>query len=314
MRPSPMRLRPGFTLIELLVVITIIGILTALLLPAVQSAREAARRVQCQNNLKQLALAASNYQSAMTCYPSCLYLHPTAVKNGLPWNNAGWLTLMLGQLDQQPLYNAVNTFVMWGTTPVPGGWDPRYYGNQNETVRTTVLNVLTCPSDTSPPLSTLHADEVEGLLAVGTSYVGSLGSNCLVSGANFPCVNPVLGDGTGANGIFWREGSMVTPGSVTDGLSNTFMAGEQIMAASQWNTWVHGNQSLASTALPLNYSPDPPTTLWTSTYSFRSEHPSGANFAFCDGTIRFVKATIDFRVYQALSTRNLGEVIPADAY
>ena len=165
----PMRSCRGFTLIELMVVIVMIGILIALLLPAVQAAREAARNTQCRNNLKQLALAASNYQGAMGCFPSCLYVLPSASMNGRAWNNAGWLTLMLSQLEQQPLYNAWNSSVMWGTTFVGPGWDPQYYGNQNETVRNTVVNVFACPSDPSPRVSTLHADEIQDLSAAGTS-------------------------------------------------------------------------------------------------------------------------------------------------
>jgi len=303
-----MRKRAGLTLIEVLVVVGVIGLLAALILPAVQSAREAARRAQCVNNLKQLVLAAQGYHGSMGSFPSCLYLHPAYSKAGRAWNNAGWLALMLPQLDQQPLYSAINFEIMWGSTPVTGpwgtAWSPRLYGEQNATVRAAVVDTFVCPSDPSPRVDALNADEVMGREAAGTSYVGNVGSNCLDRAVNgFPCADPMLGDLTGGNGVYWRHGSRVSAAEVTDGLSNTFMAGEQVMAASQWNAWVHANQSLASTALPLNYAPPQGMTNWVWTYSFRSRHPGGANFGLCDGSVRFVKDSVAFGVYQALNTR-----------
>jgi prepilin-type N-terminal cleavage/methylation domain-containing protein/prepilin-type processing-associated H-X9-DG protein len=313
-----MRVRRGFTLIELLVVVAIIGILVGLLLPAVQAAREAARLSQCRNNLKQLALAALNYQDAQGTFPTCLYLPQPYTIRGIPWNNSGWLVLMLPQLEQQALHDAVNFSVMWGSTPIlpvmPPGWNGRYYGEQNATVRNTAVNVFACPSDPSPIRTDQHADEIRDLSAVGTSYLGNVGSNCLDPASAFPCQAPALGDVTGGNGIYWRQGSRVRAAQVIDGLSNTLMIGEQVMAVTQWNAWVHANQSLGSTALPLNYSHQPPSVLWTWTYSFRSCHPGGGNFALCDGSVRFVKDSIAFPVYQALSTRNGGEMISADSF
>lgn len=116
-----MQRRKGFTLIELLVVIAIIAVLISLLLPAVQSAREAARRAQCVNNLKQLALAAHNYHDASGKFPASLYLHPVFGPPGLAWNNSSWLVLMLPQMEQSPVSNAVNFSIMWGDQ-LGGGW------------------------------------------------------------------------------------------------------------------------------------------------------------------------------------------------
>lgn len=316
-----MRSRPGLTLIELLVVISVIGLLIALLLPAVQAAREAARRAQCINNLKQLTLAAQNYHEALGSYPCGQYLHPysVAARNGLRENNSSWLVAMLSQLEQSPLYNAVNFSYMWGTRP-QGAWNS--YGEQNATVRTTVLNLLVCPSDPSPRTDGNNADEIGNELAAGTSYLGNIGSNCL-GGREFPCALPELGDvpndPRGGNGVIWRKGS-ATISQITDGLSSTFLAGEQIMAISDWNAWVHANESLGSTAMPLNYRPPYPNQgtyqqiYWFWTYSFRSQHPGGANFALCDGSVRFVKDTIGFTVYQALSTRSGSETISQNDY
>ncbi len=333
----------GFTLIELLVVIAIIAVLIALLLPAVQSAREAARRAQCVNNLKQLALASHNYHDVVGKFPTNMYLHPTfGPASGTAWNNASWLVLLLPQVEQQTLFNAVNFSKMFGTN-ISGGWkwNALYAGNDNMTVRMTVLNTLICPSDDSPNIDNTNADDLIGLEAAGTSYVGNMGDNCLACGSgindrfgqviicstlNLPCRFPQLGharmtaeqldNGSPAgSGVYWAWGSNVGISNITDGTSNTIMAGEQIRKITRWNAWVHANQSIGSTAVPLNYKLRPANVEnWTHQYTFRSNHPGGANFAMCDGSVKFVKNTINFNIYQALSTRSQGEIISADAY
>lgn len=314
--------RHGFTLIELLVVIAIIGVLIALLLPAVQSAREAARRAQCTNNLKQLALAAHNYHDTMGTFPTALYKHPAYVTDSQAWNNASFLVLMLPQLEQQALSSAVNFNIMWGSN-VLFGWGTQYYGEQNSTVRTTIVNALLCPSDDSEPIDETNADEIWNGRAAGSSYVGNMGDNCLAcapaanvvdfcAAVGYRCRGPQLADG-GGSGIFWRYGPRVGVTHIKDGTSNTFLLGEQIMARTRWNSWVHANQTIGSTAMPLNYEINPKSVdNWTHQYTFRSLHPGGANFAMADGSVRFIKSTINFPVYQAVSTRAGGEVISAD--
>ncbi len=342
-RPS---VRKGFTLIELLVVIAIIGVLIALLLPAVQSAREAARRAQCTNNLKQLALAAHNYHDAVNSFPTGMYLHPVFGPPELAWNNSSWLVLLLPQYEQQNLYDAVNFSIMWGENL--GGswrWNPIYMGQQNATVRETVIDALVCPSDDSEDRDNTNADEIWNDLAAGTSYVGNMGDNCLACAGGLgdsrngqvilcpstglPCRLPQLGHNrlsseqlqngtTAGSGIYWAWGSNVSIARIKDGTSNTFMAGEQIRRVTRWNSWVQANQSVGSTAVPLNYrfvdsnGNYPIVNNWTWQISFRSEHPGGANFAFCDGSVQFIKESIDFSVYQALSTRKGGEIVSAD--
>ena len=343
--------RRGFTLIELLVVIAIIGVLIALLLPAVQAAREAARRAQCTNNMKQLALACHNYVDQMGSFPANLYLHPNYSTATYNWNNASWLVMILPQMEQNALYNAVNFSIMWGPNKL-GQWSPLHLGQQNSTVRQSVVNNLLCPSDSSQPIDTYNADEIGSNLAAGTSYVGNVGDNCLqcnspgsqpmvifCSQQGYRCRGAQLGDpstktfppsfGTGS-GIFWRECSGVSLASITDGTSNTFLAGEQIMRVTNWNAWVEANQSVGSTAVPLNYlAPGVAITgqqsvkiangasdrgTWYHWYSFRSQHPGGGNFAMCDGSVRFIKSTINMNAYQALSTRDVGEVVSSNAY
>ncbi|MFO0908869.1 MAG: DUF1559 domain-containing protein [Isosphaeraceae bacterium] len=343
--------RRGFTLIELLVVIAIIATLIALLLPAVQSAREAARRAQCVNNLKQLGLAAHNYANVSGTFPANLYLHPNYSTASYNWNNSSWIVMMLPFMEQQPLYNAVNFSIMWGPNRL-GNWGAQFVGQQNQTVRETIVNSLLCPSDFSNPIDTTNADEIGSNRAAGTSYVGNVGDNCLA--CNTPSSQPVqmfcasqgyncrgaqLGDpsattfppspGTGT-GIFWRQCNGVRLQEIIDGTSNTFMAGEQIMCVTNWNAWVEANQSVGSTAIPLNYlapgrairqngsvvvaTGASDTGNWPAWYSFRSLHPGGGNFLFCDGSVKFIKTTISFPIYQAISTRNQGEVVSADSY
>jgi prepilin-type N-terminal cleavage/methylation domain-containing protein/prepilin-type processing-associated H-X9-DG protein len=334
----------GFTLIELLVVISIIAVLIALLLPAVQSAREAARRAQCINNLKQLGLAAHNYHDIGGRFPTTMYLHPVfGPKSGIAWNNSSFLVQMLPQLEQGPLYNAVNFSMMMGTF-VGGGWrwNAMYgAGDPNMTVRITVLNAFICPSDDSPNIDKDNPDDLSGLDAAGTSYVGNMGDNCLACGGglndrlgqvilcndlNLPCRFPQLGharmtdeqtdNGSPAgSGIFWAWGANVGLNMVSDGTSNTLMIGEQIRKVTQWNAWVGANASIGSTAVPLNYKlPVPNVGDWTHQYSFRSNHPGGANFAMADGSVKYLKSTVNFNVYQALSTRAQGEILSSDAY
>ncbi|RUL88307.1 DUF1559 domain-containing protein [Tautonia sociabilis] len=341
--------RLGFTLIELLVVIAIIGVLIALLLPAVQSAREAARRAQCTNNLKQLALACHNYHDVVGKFPTGMYLHPVfGPATGLAWNNSSWLVLLTPQMEQQSLYNAVNFSIMWGTN-LGGGWrwNPQYMGHQNATVRETVINSLICPSDDSDPIDTTNADEIWDSPAAGTSYVGNMGDNCLACSGSLGdprngqlilcsdtgryCRLPQLGHNrlsneqhdngtTAGSGIFWAWGSNVGIDSIRDGTSNTFLAGEQIRRVTRWNSWCHANQSVGSTAVPLNFKrvasngTYPDVGNWTKQITFRSLHPGGANFAMADGSVKFIKETINFNIYQALSTRKQGEIISADAY
>ena len=160
------RSRPsGFTLIELLVVISIIGVLIALLLPAVQRAREAARRIQCVNNLKQMGLALHSYQDAYGCLPSGYTYGP-----GFKWGGFGWATMILPGVEQKSLLNAAN-------------FDQPLWSDANTTVATTAINFYLCPSDETSQGHFLVRDPYQYAMA---SYVGSFGPGDLDDHARGP--------------------------------------------------------------------------------------------------------------------------------
>jgi prepilin-type N-terminal cleavage/methylation domain-containing protein/prepilin-type processing-associated H-X9-DG protein len=351
----------GFTLIELLVVIAIIGILIALLLPAVQAAREAARRAQCTNNLKQVALAAYNYESANGCFPIGTPVKVAAYSFG--WIQAGdydyghsIFVAMLPQFEQTALYNAVNFSV---NIELP----------ENMTVQRSQVNALLCASDSAASqidTPTLWA-AYPGLQVAHTSYNGCTGtwSHWAWNPSSKPPLATLVAQD---NGIFFVN-SRTRIADVTDGTSNTILLGERMLfdryrpdtnwwfsgwvGASLFDTMTAMNpQRLTATAtLPVPKPGDWPgvedNPLWNSA---SSRHPGGANFAMADGSVRFLKETIQswpldafgnptgvddgggtmhrfdgttlyslkpgttFGVYQALSTRNGGEVISSDSY
>lgn len=341
--------RTGFTLIELLVVITIIAILIALLLPAVQTAREAARRARCVNNLKQLTLGCLNYVDAHAAFPLGSYMMPPPGAASGPRSGShehGPWVRILPFIEQAPLYAAFNT-------------DVHYTDPPNHSVISTGLSILWCPSD--PPVQPAIYP-MPHIPMRYTSYMGNAGT-WSTPGRYQDESSPVFDQALAqANGIFHFY-SDTTPASVTDGASNTILASETAYGRlkpndqREFHWWASGNysDSMFTTLFPLN-----PFTRFTdgSLYpgsdlgvddryasASSSYHPGGACFAFCDGSVRFLKDTIDTwafdpatgwplgltvtpdpytgniyamtrprGVYQALSTRSGGEVIGADSF
>jgi prepilin-type N-terminal cleavage/methylation domain-containing protein/prepilin-type processing-associated H-X9-DG protein len=369
--------RRGFTLIELLVVIAIIAVLIALLLPAVQSAREAARRIQCVNNLKQIGLASMNYESSNSCLP----INRLA---GQSWGSAGYsgslkahvdgfggLARILGYSEQQPLFNAINF------TFCPYTWD-------NSTVVQTGVTNFWCPSDGK--IINLGYYEVapgwddSNMTLRYTSYAGMIGTYCIqgTGGCDQRAAPPATL--SLQNGAMIDTGMATTLGgcgsigprtiaAITDGTSNSIMWAERCQSKLNditgefeckgwWTDGEYGDTSISSFYPPnvvnlpgyatgTNYkNPDgcdghsEGGTSYAA-ISAQSLHPGGVNAVFCDGSVHFIKNTINSwnynppnmtrssanaaapcfpfsasgnGVWQALSTIAGGEVISADQF
>jgi len=303
--------RVGFTLIELLVVIAIIAILIGLLLPAVQKVREAANRMKCTNNLKQLGLGVHNYHDVTGRIPY----------DGDPIRNAGccynpgytmwsWLARMLPYIEQDNLYRTGGL-----------GNSPEILQNaSNPVVQAlvrTVVKTYRCPSDNSPETRTNTANWPGGTVMGSTSYKGVAGGNwCWGSFTNTGPSGDCNGLDNG-DGMFFRSGyrKQITLTGVLDGLSNTLMIGEDISTMNIHNAWAYSNTATGTCSIPLNnamISGQPGFNNagdWPNVYSFRSRHPGGANFALGDGSVRYVRDSISRVNYIAAATASGGEVI-----
>jgi prepilin-type N-terminal cleavage/methylation domain-containing protein/prepilin-type processing-associated H-X9-DG protein len=334
----------GFTLIELLVVIAIIAVLIALLLPAVQAAREAARRSQCTNNLKQIGLAIANYESAVGCIVSGYISSavplaqfgvpgynpdPATFDNGPGW---GWLAMLLPYAEQSPLYSAINVSL------------PTWVAD-NATAVGTQINIYLCPSANNPGPTCAMVDANRNPLPVANTqfaranYQYNQGWNDSSMPATVNVNDPV----TGCNGPIYRN-SHVTYAALTDGLSNTVVAGEKTpyLADATWVGIIPGyrhfaynafaslgtggqgvNYDYASAILAAHSGPSlyenpvvihPPDSPLGHTDEMYALHPGGANILLGDGSVRFVKQSINLLTWSSLSSRNAGEVISADSY
>jgi len=307
-------LRSAFTLIELLVVIAIIGILIALLLPAVQAAREAARQMQCRNHLKQIGLALHSYHEAHSTLPYATYYN----HSGLPFVGGTWATMILPFIEQQPLYERFDLSVALNHP-------------NNAAVIKVVVSTYICPSDpdSADPVMTGRAISHPGVnpdAALGMWYPVCMGptstDTCVFcpqpktspsdadsyccQGWNYGTQNPP----NNSVGMFGRYPKGFRFEQVSDGLSSTIMAGETLPGQCVYNSAYAPNFPLAGTTIPLNTFADRLAYgEHVRACGYKSLHPGGAHFVLGDGSVRFFSQTIDYRLYNQLGTRAGGEVV-----
>ena len=313
----------GFTLIELLVVIAIIAVLIALLLPAVQQAREAARRTQCKNNLKQYGLGLHNYHDTYKMFP-------IAGQNWAVPSGIGWQPRILPFVDQAPLFNAMNFSPT--AADIAAGRNNAYQSllPNGKQVQQTILPFSRCPSDNSNKLD----DPSQA------SYCGSLGSqrtpscdgNCntwLVQGVNYDNIGVADHGNTLSasqlSGMFGRLGGSINMSKVSDGTSNTIFVGEILSDCTDHNghfwDYNQGANAHASTSAPLNNMNTCPNSKritnpactaqcnWNYSWGFRSQHVGGAQFLLVDGSVRFISENIDYNTYQRIGGRADGNTV-----
>jgi len=331
----------GFTLIELLVVIAIIGVLIALLLPAVQQAREAARRSSCTNNMKQLGLAIHNYLDVHKSLVWGMTAGPlTGAWAGYYGTQEGLFPHLTPYLERADVSDAMN-------------WQLNIYYKENFTINGKVVSCLMCPSDArnEPQLLVDQGWDPGSWTMAYTSYVGSAGTNMEPAWPAPPFGGFTTGQYTGQpryaflDGVFYAR-SKTRIRDVTDGLSHTFAFGEHAHTLLSdadrpyWNWWTSGNygDTLFSTRYCQNPQRksaaanqlDPIQNVLGIIFAASSMHPGGVNYTMMDGSVRFISDSIDSwelnsteiatqyntgvmpkapRIYQALSTRANGDSI-----
>jgi prepilin-type N-terminal cleavage/methylation domain-containing protein/prepilin-type processing-associated H-X9-DG protein len=360
--------RYGFTLIEVLAVIAVIGLLIALLLPAVQSAREAARRIQCVNNLRQIALAAHNYHDGNGVFP-------TGDLGG--WSGWSAHARLLPFLEQSPLFNSLN-FAFGNRVPYGSPWGDPARTEVNTSVTLTRLTGFLCPSSIAPT-GNLAFPPTDGPRP-GNCYFASMGPS-LHFGGDLRNARP--------SGMFMNNGPPLGSRDVTDGTANTILFGEWLVGdcdpnrlsrqdviamgdlgpngeVNNWDaatmnmplgdangafrmwlntippaakasvgdaalnkswlgeSWAAGicGLGMGNTLLPPN-SPYPNAQILgrgaedfdtPGVYGLSSNHPGGANIAFVDGSVRWLKTGTDITVVWAIGSRNQAEIVAADSY
>ncbi|UUO08644.1 DUF1559 domain-containing protein [Blastopirellula sp. J2-11] len=300
--------RFGFTLVELLVVIAIIGVLIALLLPAVQQAREAARRMQCSNGLKQQGLALHTYHDTFGSFPP----------GELTLSRISWQALILPMLEQSALHDKLSdegAFTARNTTDFPL-WhnNPAIISDGTTPLAKTVISAYVCPSDPSGDLN-------ERLKSTDTTYPGTYAKSNYVGAYTAALYNSAGAKTDDVKATFY-ENSNVKFRDIIDGTSNTLIVVERAAAApydgSMWIGWhkltgpvtdsheymirVRINRKSNDTDYAIN---------GILRQAASSLHPGGAQFLFGDGSAHFLSETIDVQTYSALGTLNGGEVVGA---
>lgn len=296
----------AFTLVELLVSIAIIGVLAGLLLPAVQQAREATRRMQCQNNLKQIGLAFQNYHSSLRRFPPGYISNVNSLGNeiGSGW---GWGSLLLPQLEQPAIYNQIN-------------FNLGIEHSANINARLHKMPTFLCPSDSTP-----DRWQVENRNPSTGAFVSNI---CEVAPSNYVGMFGTFEPGVDGDGMLFRNQSIGFQ-SVLDGSSSTLLVGERgfRLGPATWTGAVtnavivpDGSDGVgtgppeSASSLILSHSGDGfgPGDRRSHVNQFFSEHTGGVQFLFVDGHVSFLSSSIDYKVYQGLTTRAGGETISGD--
>jgi len=319
------RLQRGFTLIELLVVIAIIAILIALLLPAVQQAREAARRTQCKNNLKQLALAQHNYHDVYQIFAAGTEdappNHPTPnrVWQGGRHRKGSHLVMLLPYIEQANIFNAINfsedVVAQLNSAQINFAWRKD-------------LPTLRCPSDDFQS----GTGQTNYAASVGAQSMPARSGGCTLYPGNVfgtgPAGHSSSKHGGNISGIISRYNWAAKIRDITDGTSNTILMGEirPFCGDHHIGGWANPNALWTATTAPINFNTCPgeqgnPANpgsapmdcnnrgIWMTSQGFKSRHVGGAQFALADGSVRFLSENIDYMTYQRLGDRRDGEVI-----
>ena len=338
--------RSGFTLVELLVVIAIIGILIGMLLPAVQQVREAARRSQCQNQLRQMALAMHNYESALQRFPAGVLPKTvnddgsvTSANDQLGQNGYCWSALILPQLEQQAVYDqlsAASNGLKAPTSVLQSGGDTTIVSRQ-------VLPIFVCPSCPMDPLNPLRASMLDdGENDAKSNYVGVYGNFGIDDKSDLANIDNLseISSSIGAANTPERQVVAEYPGilffnsrtemsDIVDGTSNTFLIGErsgEIIGSSATGSddfamraaavWCGNHEAQWLNACLGSTSSEPDWTLNSASRGFfqqfvpfSSTHPGGANFARADGSVTFVSEEVAGETYEFMGTKSDGEVI-----
>lgn len=324
--------RPAFTLVELLVVIAIIGVLVALLLPAVQAAREAARRSQCANNLKQMALAMHNYHDTMNVLPASSYCGGNSPPPGV--NTIShchtWLESLLPFIEQSAWFDQIDFH------------SANHNGVNPSVLNERVVKSLMCPSDPDAGLLpnkretayTPYQSSTPDSRSMGASYVPCVGpmqmNSCpipIMADPKNPAVTNINCKGTPdmgrmdyeAWGMFNGGRKSLNFSACLDGTSNTFLLGETLPIYNSVQMYFASHGHCGSTNPPPNYHkqytacPKSPDARISNCYSymggFKSQHPGGVQMAMTDGSITMINQTIDYVVYQYLGDRADGNPV-----
>ena len=304
-RPCRVR-RAGLTLMEVLVVVTVIGLLLGLLLPAVQASREAARRCECTSKLKQLALACQSFHAVHNRFPP----GQCGGEFGFGADSTcwSWLSAILPYIEQDAIYK-------------DGGIPTTTIGDS--TASSQQISLFLCPSDpfshSGPRTDAGNFADIQMPLGQ-TNYKAVCGANWgadeTLNSQQIDTLWPNPGtngssDGQSrGDGIMWRDdiATPISAADVKDGLSNTFLIGEDRPQRNQWCSWPYSTHAYGTCAIPPNFT-YPDTNKWENTLSFRSAHPGGVGFAFADGSTHFIHDGIELTLYRALATRAGGESV-----